>query len=67
MQELLKYTVVNPAKNIKIDIGEIKVGMRADLVLFDPEQSTIVEDKGSLYNTQELSGSVVSSFVGLLK
>ena len=67
MAELIKLTVKNPAKSIKIEAGEIKVGVEANLILFDVEQTTTVKDSGSLYNTQELSGSIVSSFVGSLK
>ena len=67
MAELIKLTVKNPAKSIKIEAGEIKVGVEANLILFDAEKTTTVKDSGSLYNTQELSGSIVSSFVGSLK
>jgi len=35
MRELVKYTVVNPAKSIGLKRGKIEVGMKADLVVFD--------------------------------
>lgn len=58
MQELLKLTVSNPAKSIKQKAGVIEVGVKAELVLFDPSKSVVLNDVGSLYNTQELSGLV---------
>lgn len=58
MQELLKLTVSNPAKSIKQKAGVIEVGAKAELVLFDTTKTVVLNDVGSLYNAQELSGSV---------
>lgn len=58
MQELLKLTVSNPAKSIKQKAGVIEVGAKAELVLFDTTKTVVLNDVGSLYNTQELSGCV---------
>jgi len=58
MSELIRLTVQNPAKSIKLDAGEIKVGVEADFVLFETQESIKVEDIGSLYHAQTLYGSV---------
>ena len=58
MQELLRLTVLNPAKSIKQNAGRIEVGESASLVLFDTSKTVTLSDVGSLYNTQELSGLV---------
>ncbi len=41
--QLLKYTVLNPAKSIGLQRGKIEVGVDASLVLFDTEQLVIKE------------------------
>ncbi len=58
MQTLLELTVKNPAKSIGMEAGEIKVGAKANLLLFDASAKSVVNDSSSLYNTQELSGLV---------
>ncbi len=58
MQELLKLTVTNPARNIALQAGKIEVGERADLVLFDIGKTYEVKNQQSLYNKQELIGEV---------
>ncbi len=60
MQELLKLTVTNPAKNIALQAGKIAVGERADLVLFDTTKTYKVKNQQSLYNGEELIGEVRS-------
>jgi dihydroorotase len=64
MSELVKLTVQNPAKSINVDSGVIEVGKEVDCLLFDLEKVTLVQNSHSLYDTQELSGSVSMSFVG---
>jgi len=58
MQELIKLTVQNPAKSIKKDLGIIEEGLSADLVLFNPNNSFVVDNKQSLFYKEELFGSV---------
>jgi len=62
MSELVKLTSQNSAKSINKEAGIIAVGKRADLVLFDTKETTVVNDIGSLYNTEVLSGKVLQSF-----
>ncbi|PHQ88383.1 MAG: dihydroorotase [Sulfurimonas sp.] len=62
MSELLKLTVKNPAKSILKQAGEIKVGMRANVVLFDTNTSAIIANIQSLYNKEEVFGEVRKSF-----
>ena len=58
MSSLVKLSVQNPAKSIAKDRGVIEVGTQATFVLFDTTKRSLVKDSGSLYNTQELSGTV---------
>lgn len=43
MMELLEKMTINPAKLYHLEQGSIEVGRPADLVIFDPEESYIVE------------------------
>ena len=67
MSELVRLTSLNPAKSIKLDAGVIEIGKKANLIMFDVSQKTIVKNIGSLYNHQELSGVVCKVGVGSLK
>ncbi len=58
MSELLKLTVQNPSKHLNINSGEIKIGVKADLLLFKTQESYIVNNAQSLYNKEELYGKV---------
>lgn len=60
MSELLKLTVQNPAKAINMQAGSIEVGQKADFVLFDVNEKSIVSNAQSLYNGEELFGKVIS-------
>lgn len=62
MSELVKLTTYNSAKSIAKKAGLIAVGESADLILFDVNTVTHVEDIGSLYNKEELSGVVTHTF-----
>ena len=64
MQELLRLSVVNPAKSLGLTRGIIKAGEKADAVLFDPSVKTRVNNPHSLYNGEELSGKILMSFQG---
>ena len=58
MTKLIELSCKNPALSIGLNAGVIEVGARAELLLFDTQATTTLEDSGSLYNHQELSGSV---------
>ncbi len=62
MSELIKLTVKNPAKVLGFEAGEISVGSRASLILFDKNAQYIVENEQSLYNHEELNGKVTKIF-----
>ena len=52
MSELIKLTVENPAKSIGRDAGVIKVGDKADVLLFNPDAKTQMQDSQSLYKDE---------------
>ncbi|WP_345977638.1 amidohydrolase family protein [Sulfurimonas sp. HSL3-7] len=58
LQELIRLAVQNPAKSIGQEAGEIRVGQKADLVLFDPKVSFTVENSHSLYHDETLFGAI---------
>lgn len=62
MSKLIELTVKNPAMSFGLEAGEIKVGQKANAVLFNPNSSKVIDNKQSLYNNEELSGEVVMSF-----
>ena len=55
-QELIRLAVQNPAKAIGQEAGIIRVGQKADLVLFDPSVSSRSENIHSLYYDEMLYG-----------
>ena len=58
MPELVKLTVKNPAKALGCDAGEIKEGIKADFLLFNVNENTKIKNAQSLYDGEELFGSV---------
>lgn len=62
MSELVKLTVQNPGKSINKEAGIIEVGNKADFVLFDVNEKSIVNNAQSLYNGEELFGKVIEKF-----
>lgn len=64
MSELVKLTVKNPASCINQSAGIIEVGQKINALLFNPHAKTIVKNKQSLYNNEELYGEVIMSFQG---
>lgn len=62
MQELVRLCVKNPSKAIGVSAGEIKVGKRANAMLFNPKSVSVMEDKLSLYCGEELYGEVKAIF-----
>ena len=62
MSELVKLTSLNPLKILGLDGGVLKVGMKADAILFDPTIKTKVENKHSLYDNEVLYGKIIRVF-----
>ncbi len=60
MVELVKLTCQNPAKSIGKEAGEIKVGQSANAFLFNTNAKVKINNKQSLYDSQELSGEVIN-------
>lgn len=60
LTELIRLTTQNAASAIDLKAGVIAVGEAANVVLFDPNTTTPVEDAGSLYNKEILTGKVLS-------
>jgi dihydroorotase len=58
MRELVKLTVRNPAKSLGYEAGEIKVGAKANFILFDINAQQQVNNEQSLYNGTMLDGVV---------
>ena len=58
LSQLIRLAVENPAKSIGQSAGEIVVGNDADLVLFDPTVSALLNNSHSLYNSDTLFGVV---------
>ena len=59
ISELVKLTVQNSAKSIKKEAGVIEVGVNAEFVLLDTNAKQVINELGSLYDTQELSGVIL--------
>ena len=60
MSRLVELACKNPALSIGLSSGVIEVGAKADLILFDTQKTTLLEDSASLYNHQELNGRVTT-------
>lgn len=58
LSQLIALAVENPAKSIGQSAGVIAVGQDADLVLFDPTVSAVLENSHSLYNNETLFGVI---------
>lgn len=68
LPELSKMISLTPAQMIKKNSGLIEVGRSADLVLFDVNAKSVVQNEQSLYKNEELDGKIISVFVaGKLK
>jgi len=68
LSALSKMVSLTPARMIKKNAGLIEQGSDADLVLFDVNAKSVVENEQSLYKNQELDGKIISVFVaGKLK
>ena len=58
LSTLLNLTVKNPANNIGLQYGEIKVGQKAELLLFNVNDTQTVNNVQSLYNKEILYGKI---------
>ncbi len=58
LSELIKRVAQKPAASIGEKAGVIEVGSHADLVLFDAEVNTVLENSLSLYDGMTLYGAV---------
>ncbi len=59
MSELVRLSVKNPAKILGFDAGVIEVGAKADIVLFNPNETVLIENKHSLYHNEAIYGKVL--------
>ncbi|MDD3462854.1 MAG: amidohydrolase family protein [Sulfurospirillaceae bacterium] len=65
MPHLMRLCSTNPAKILALATkGEVKEGFDADIVLFDPNESRVIENKNSLYYKDEIFGKVKKVLVG---
>jgi dihydroorotase len=64
MNRLIELASRNPAKNIGMSKGKIEVGMIADLILFNPNETTAVGHHHSLYKNEVLQGRVMMAIQG---
>ncbi|WP_294886152.1 MULTISPECIES: amidohydrolase family protein [unclassified Sulfurimonas] len=62
MSELIKLCVKNPSDTIGKKCGTISVGQKANVMLFNPSQILIMDEKLSLYNGEELYGKIEAVF-----
>ena len=63
LAELSKMVSLTPAQMIKKNAGLIEVGQIADLVLFDVNAVTRVENTQSLYSGEGLKGKIISVMI----
>lgn len=62
MSDLIRVCVKNPASAIGNNCGVIKVGDRANAMLFNPNKIVTMDEKLSLYSSQELYGEIERTF-----
>ena len=62
MSHLVRVCVKNPSDAVEEKRGVIKVGERADAMLFDPNKTLTMDEKLSLYCGEELYGEVKAIF-----
>lgn len=62
MSHLVRVCVKNPSDAVGEKRGVIKVGERADAMLFDPNKTLTMDEKLSLYCGEELYGEVKAIF-----
>lgn len=62
MQDIVRLCARNPSRAIGESAGEIKVGSRANAMLFNQDKKVIMDQKLSLYCGEELYGRVEKIF-----
>jgi len=62
MSRLVELCVQNPAKALGQECGVIEVGTKAQMMLFDPNAKVVMDEKLSLYNSEELYGEIKKIF-----
>jgi len=64
LSNLVDMCSVNPAYALNMkNKGKIEVGYDADMFIFDPSHRTVIKNKNSIYNGEELSGDIREVFV----
>jgi len=64
MSRLIELASKNPAQSVGMSKGIIKVGLIADLILFNPNEMTQVTHHHSLYKNENLEGKVMMAIQG---
>jgi len=64
MSRLIELACKNPARTVGMNKGEIKTGLTADLILFNPHAITQVVHHHSLYKNENLFGRVMMAIQG---
>jgi dihydroorotase len=64
MSTLVKLTSQAPARQIGLDIEQIVIGEKANLIVFNPNDSLTVSHHHSLYKNETLSGRVTMAIQG---
>lgn len=64
MSHLIELASKNPAQSVGMSKGVIKVGLTADLILFNPNEMTRVTHHHSLYKNENLEGKVMMAIQG---
>jgi dihydroorotase len=58
MKKLIELTVKNPAASIGLQKGVVKIGEKAELILFNPNANYTITNEQSLYDGEVLYGEV---------
>lgn len=64
MNTLVRLACSVPASHLGMEAGEIRIGMEADMVLFNPHETLAVPHHHSLYKNELLSGRVMMAIQG---
>ncbi len=68
LSKLIKMCSLNPATVLNLkNKGKIEVGFDADMFIFDSHHKTVIKNKTSIYNNEELYGDIKKVFVSIIK